>query len=106
MADLPILMLPAIFPSAVPSQPFRRGGIRVPFIVRWPEVTKPNTTYSYPVSTLDLLPTFVSAAGGDVDEMWELDGVDLKPYISGELKERPHEYLYWKKRKQGRGSRK
>lgn len=55
------------------------GGIRVPFIVRWPEVTKPNTTYPYPVSTLDLLPTFVSAAGGDVDEMRELDGVDLKP---------------------------
>ncbi|WP_286174498.1 sulfatase-like hydrolase/transferase [Cytophaga sp. FL35] len=77
------------------------GGIRVPFIVRWPEVAKPNTTYPYPVSTLDLLPTFVSAAGGDVDEMRELDGVDLKPFISGELKERPHEYLYWKKENRG-----
>ncbi|UXP30997.1 sulfatase [Reichenbachiella agarivorans] len=77
------------------------GGIRVPMLMRWPGVISAHTTYPFPVSTLDLLPTFVQLAGGNVDELKQLDGVDLKPYVSGENQERPHEVLYWKKENRG-----
>lgn len=73
------------------------GGIRVPFLMRWPGQIKENSVYSYPVSLLDLLPTFFAAAGGDVEEIEKTDGVNLMPYITGTNQSRPHDVLYWKK---------
>jgi arylsulfatase A-like enzyme len=73
------------------------GGIRVPFLMRWPGVTSEGATYKHPISTFDLLPTFFSAAGGDTELLEEIDGVDLRPYLVGDSTERPHQTLYWKK---------
>ena len=73
------------------------GGIRVPFLISWPQHIPQGTVYHYPVSTLDLLPTFFAAGGGDVDSLAELDGVNLMPYLLGKKNERPHQRLYWKK---------
>jgi arylsulfatase A-like enzyme len=73
------------------------GGIRVPFVMSWPKHINKNSTYNYPVSTFDLLPTFFAAAGGDTKELKDIDGVNLIPYIQGENKERPHQTLFWKK---------
>lgn len=73
------------------------GGIRVPFLIKWPGEIEASSSYTYPVSTMDLLPTFLGAAGGNPDTLRGLDGVDLMPYIRGENQERPHQQLYWKK---------
>lgn len=73
------------------------GGIRVPFLMSWPGILAENTTYTYPVSTMDLLPTFFAAAQGDVDSLMQLDGVNLLPYLSGKNQARPHQRLFWKK---------
>nr|WP_199271763.1 sulfatase [Paraglaciecola sp. L3A3] len=73
------------------------GGVRVPYVIKWPGKVQPGTDYPYPVSTLDLLPTFFAAAGGDVKPLTHLDGVDLLPYLNGSEEGRPHELLYWKK---------
>lgn len=73
------------------------GGIRVPFLMKWPGQIKPSTVYPYPVSLLDLLPTFYAVAGGDVKNIEKTDGVDLLPYLKGEIKSRPHDVLFWKK---------
>lgn len=73
------------------------GGLRVPFIMKWPGKLKPGTTYNFPISTFDLLPTFFAAAGGNPQNLNDVDGVDLLPYITGANKERPHETLYWKR---------
>lgn len=73
------------------------GGIRVPFLMRWPDQIGANDLYHYPVSTLDLLPTFFEAGGGDADSLLQLDGVNLLPYVQGNKRERPHQQLYWKK---------
>lgn len=78
------------------------GGIRVPFLMRWPAKIAPHTEYNHPIITLDLLPTFVDAAGGNADTVANLDGVNILPYILGEQQERPHQQLFWKK--QGRGA--
>ena len=77
------------------------GGIRVPFLMNWPGKVKPNTVYNYPISTLDLLPTFYAAAGGNEKELKDIDGVNLMPYINGVDKNRPHETLFWKKDARG-----
>ncbi|MCM2678970.1 sulfatase-like hydrolase/transferase [Echinimonas agarilytica] len=73
------------------------GGIRVPMLMRWPQQISMGKTYRFPVSSLDLFPTFVAAAGGDIAEMKELDGVDLMPFVQQESQLRPHQTLYWKK---------
>lgn len=77
------------------------GGIRVPYLMRWPGVTEANSTFGYPVSTLDLLPTFYAAGGGNVANLDSVDGVDLRPYVEGRKKGRPHQTLYWKKENRG-----
>lgn len=77
------------------------GGIRVPGIVSWPGKIEPNTQYAHPLITLDLLPTFVKAAGGDPAAMDGLDGVDMLPYLTGTNTDRPHKTLYWKMETRG-----
>jgi arylsulfatase A-like enzyme len=73
------------------------GGIRVPFVIKWPEKLTAGSEYHQPVSALDLLPTFIKAAGGDVGALHEPDGVSLIPYLMGDNPGRPHQTLYWKK---------
>lgn len=73
------------------------GGIRVPFVIKWPETLKAGSTYAHPISLLDLLPTFVDVSGGDSAAIKGIDGVNLLPYLKGERVERPHQTLYWKK---------
>ncbi|MEM9646473.1 MAG: sulfatase-like hydrolase/transferase, partial [Planctomycetota bacterium] len=71
------------------------GGIRVPFSVSWPEQFASQRTYDSMVSTLDVLPTCLSAAG--IDELpRSLDGVNLLPYLAGEKRGAPHKYLYFR----------
>ncbi|MBU3005417.1 sulfatase-like hydrolase/transferase [Paraglaciecola arctica] len=77
------------------------GGIRVPMLMRWPKRLAANATYGYPVSLLDLLPTFVDIAGGDWQAIKDIDGVSLLPYITGENLTRPHQTLFWKKENRG-----
>ncbi|MDG1073118.1 MAG: sulfatase [Akkermansiaceae bacterium] len=67
------------------------GGIREPFIVKWPGVTKAGTVSSVPVMSTDFMPTFVNASRGKVKA--KIDGVDLMPLLKGgELK---REALFW-----------
>ncbi len=77
------------------------GGIRVPGIVSWPGKLAPDSRYDKPLTALDLLPTFVKAAGGDPESIEGIDGVDLIPYLQGNKQERPHETLYWKMESRG-----
>lgn len=56
------------------------GGIRIPMIVRWPGVVPKGSKSSEPVLTLDLYPTLVAAAGGELPT-GPIDGVDLGPLL-------------------------
>ena len=89
------------YPFAGTKATHLEGGIRVPGIVAWPEKLPANSVYDHPLSTLDLLPTFVKAGGGDPSSIQELDGVDLVPYLTGVKTGRPHQTLYWKKETRG-----
>lgn len=87
----------ANFPLSGTKATHLEGGIRVPFIMRWPSEIATNTTYNYPISTLDLLPTFINAAGGKIGIEDDIDGVDLLPYLNKNKMGIPHKTLFWKK---------
>lgn len=72
------------------------GGIRTPLLISWKGQIEPGTIYEYPVSTLDLFPTFANAAGASLPSDRQYDGVDLLPYVTGKKSERPHEALFWR----------
>jgi arylsulfatase A-like enzyme len=72
------------------------GGIRLPYIVQWKGRLPAGKVYEQPLVQLDVMPTCVAAGGGKVDPAWKLDGVDLLPYLTGEISTRPHETLYWR----------
>ena len=63
---------------------YYEGGIREPFIVRWPGVTKPGSTCDVPVINVDLFPTFLAAAGIPVPANKVLDGESLLPLLKGD----------------------
>ncbi|MEO6246919.1 MAG: sulfatase-like hydrolase/transferase, partial [Opitutaceae bacterium] len=60
------------------------GGIREPFIVRWPGVTQPGSCSDVPVINVDFFPTFLAAAGAPVPAGKELDGESLLPLLKRE----------------------
>jgi arylsulfatase A-like enzyme len=64
------------------------GGTRVPFVARWPGVTKPGSTCGTPAIHVDLYPTFLDIAGAKPPANHTLDGESLVPLLkqSGPLK--------------------
>lgn len=71
------------------------GGIRVPYIMRWPAGLNAGQVYKKAVSTLDYYPTFCAAAGVTPPEETILDGVNLLPYLRDKKSGSPHEMLFW-----------
>lgn len=57
------------------------GGIRVPGIVRWPGVAPAGTVSDAPVSTLDIFPTALAAAGVPLPSDRIIDGRDMAPLL-------------------------
>lgn len=71
------------------------GGIRVPFIVRWPNVAPQGVVDKTSVITaVDLLPTFLEAAGVALPDGFEPDGESVLPAFKGEGFERTKP-IYW-----------
>lgn len=87
----------AFFDSAGPHRGFKRsltdGGIRVPAIVRWPEVVKAGTTSDHVWAFWDFLPTACELAG--VEPPKGLDGISILPTLTGKGEQKRHEFLYW-----------
>jgi arylsulfatase A-like enzyme len=74
------------------------GGVRVPMIMRWPGQVTAGKVYERMVSSMDVYPTLVGAAGLQMPERQPTDGVDLMPFINGESTSSPHEWLCWQNR--------
>jgi arylsulfatase A-like enzyme len=68
------------------------GGIRTPFIVSWPAAFKGGRTIPTPITSLDILPTALEAAGVPPDRA--LDGRSLLPLLTGKT-QRHIETFYW-----------
>ena len=71
------------------------GGIRVPFLIKWPGVVPAGEWYNEPVISIDIAPTITRYLGLS-DPKTGYDGVNLVPYLNGENNDTPHKYLYWR----------
>ncbi|MCP4848016.1 MAG: sulfatase-like hydrolase/transferase, partial [Verrucomicrobiaceae bacterium] len=74
------------------------GGVRVPMIIRWPKHAPAGKVYGEMVSSTDVYPTLVAAAGLQMPKGQPADGVDLLPFINGKNASKPHEWLCWQNR--------
>ena len=73
------------------------GGIRVPFLARWPARLPAGETFDAPVHHFDMYATAAAAAGADLPIDRVMDGVDLTAYVTGiDTTQAPHEYLFFR----------
>lgn len=70
------------------------GGVRVPFIITWPGKIPAGTVFKEPASSLDFMPTSLSAA--EVRLPANMDGIDLLPFLTGKLENAADRDLYWR----------
>lgn len=71
---------------------YYEGGIREPFFIQWPGVTKPESISEVPIINVDLYPTFCDMTGAKRPDQ-PLDGKSLVPLLRGEAIE--DRALFW-----------
>lgn len=70
------------------------GGIRVPFVAKWPGHLAAHSTLDVPVTALDLVPTLMSMVGAPIND-GSVDGVDLLHFLTG-ANSAPSRNLFWR----------
>jgi len=75
------------------------GGMRVPGIAWWPGRIAPETVSQELASTLDVLPTCVTLAGGTAPKDRPIDGYDLSPVLFGTGEPPRNEMFYYRGRR-------
>ncbi len=85
------------------NQPYRgwkltqfEGGVRVPYMAMWPGRIPAGSQYKQPVSSIDILPTVVAAAGGSLPTDRVTDGVNLMPFLGKGAVQQPGRALFWR----------
>jgi len=91
----------AFFESAKPLRGLKasvyEGGIRVPYIARWPGRIKAASTNNHISAFWDFLPTCCELIGEDPPG--DIDGISMLPTLFGrDQQQRKHKYLYWELR--------
>ena len=81
------------------------GGIRIPFIVRWPGKVKAGQVNDHQLAFYDLMPTFCDVAGvkNYVKKYTNkkkkgtdyFDGISIYPTLTGQEGQKQHDFLYW-----------
>jgi arylsulfatase A-like enzyme len=85
------------------------GAWRVPCFLRWPGKIEPGTWQNGIMSHQDMLPTLLALAGdpnvnekllngyevGDKTFRVHIDGLNMLPYLTGEVKESPRDFFFY-----------
>jgi arylsulfatase len=72
------------------------GGIRTPFIARWPGKIKAGVTSDHVCYFPDMLPTLLEVAGASAAVPKDIDGLSFAPTLFGQAdKQRAHDHLVW-----------
>ena len=94
---------PDILDSNGPFRGIKRdmyeGGIRSPFIFKWPEKIKANTSSFHVSAFYDLLPTLCDIL--KVSKPKNIDGISFLPALTGVGKQKKHDFLYWELHENG-----
>jgi arylsulfatase A-like enzyme len=84
------------FQSSGPLKGIKRdlyeGGIRVPFIAKWPGKIPPNATSGFVGAFWDVLPTVSALCGAKVAAT---NGISFLPALLQKQQEKQHHFLYW-----------
>lgn len=72
------------------------GGIRVPFIARWPRRIKPGMESRELGHTNDLLPTCCAVAGTPLPDDHQCDGLNLLPLLTGRADRLERGMMFWR----------
>ncbi len=88
----------AFFESAKPLRGLKasvyEGGIRVPYIARWPGRIKAGSTSEHVSAFWDFMPTCCELIG--IEPPADIDGISMLPTLLGQpARQKEHEYLYW-----------
>lgn len=85
------------FNTSGPLRGFKRdlteGGIRVPFIARWPGTIPEGKTSEKVIAFQDMLPTFAELADGEAPT--NIDGISVVSALKGDNVQTERDYLYW-----------
>ncbi len=73
------------------------GGLRVPFIARWPGKLPAGKVTDEFLTSLEFVPTLLAAAGAAAPEGVKMDGFDMLPILRGEAKS-PRKEMFWQRR--------
>jgi len=73
------------------------GGMRVPTIAWWPGTVPAGTTCDEITGMIDVLPTLARLAGGAPPADRRIDGLDLRPLLTGEAGAKGHDVFYYYK---------
>lgn len=73
------------------------GGLRVPFIARWPGRLPAGKVTDEFLTSLELMPTLLAAAGARPPQGVKLDGFDMLPVLRGDAKS-PRQEMFWQRR--------
>ncbi|MSU22624.1 MAG: N-acetylgalactosamine-6-sulfatase [Opitutus sp.] len=94
---------PEFFTASGPLRGIKRsltdGGIRVPFLARWPGKIKAGAVSDHVGYFGDLMATWAELGGGQPPA--KLDSISLGPTLFGRGRQAKHEYLYWEFYEQG-----
>jgi arylsulfatase A-like enzyme len=73
------------------------GGLRVPFLIRWPGKLPAGAVTDEFLTTLEIAPTLLAATGAPPPDGVHLDGFDMLPVLRGEMKS-PRREMFWERR--------
>jgi len=94
---------PEFFDSNGPLTGIKRdlydGGIRVPFIARWPGKIDSGRVTGHISAFWDILPTCADLLGAKLP--YRTDGISLLPTLTGKGEQEEHNHLYWEFHEQG-----
>lgn len=69
------------------------GGLRVPFMIRWPGQIVPGQVIKEPMASIDIFPTLLKVAGINIPDQIKPDGKEMMPVLTNSAKT-PHEALF------------
>ena len=73
------------------------GGLRVPFIIRWPGKVPAGKVTDEFLTTLEIVPTLLAATGAPAPKDVKLDGFDMLPVLRGK-EPSPRQDMFWQRR--------
>jgi arylsulfatase A len=71
------------------------GGVREPTLAWWPGTIAPGTESAGIAGTTDVLPTFVSLAGGKIKQEVKIDGLDVSEWLLGKAEQSPRDTWHY-----------